>query len=637
MKIKTKLLGVIYIYIIVLAILILGFTYYHHRLASKSIDCILYSENKLEITSQLETALSKLIMPANDYLIHGDEEEIYLFHDAYTDIDRIFKILEADNFTAHISAKERKTISRLKNHYIIVRNHAEKIFSLPDPIGNAEGAIIMEEMDSLVDDMLKDMDEFHHNNRFNVLMEIEAIDNYFDKYTIAILSILVVTGLSSLLYGLFLTKLIISPIKRLVTHMGFVEKGDLSQRLYLKTKDEIGSLSNSFNKMIYTIQERTDFISKTSDYLENILNNTQDMVVTTDTNLRIVEFNTGAEQILGYTKEEVRGKSVEMFYLDRNKKKELMKIIESEGAVKNYEAKARTKQGKDIDMSITISQLKDSSGNVIGTVDVGKDITARKKWEERLKRTLEAADAANHELEERVEKRTAEIQQLLQQKDVFVNQLSHDLKTPLTPLVALLPMIEKRTNDPKSKRMLNLVMENVGYMKNLTEMILALARLNAPSVKLNLEEVDISDEIENIITSLSTVFKKQGLSVVNNIVSPVVLKVDRILIKELLHNLVSNSVKYTDGRGTVTFDSFLDGDNMRVFSVTDTGIGMTSEQIEHVFEEFYKADDSRNDHSSTGLGLTLCRRIVEKHGGSIWAESPGAGNGTTMNFTLPNK
>ena len=265
------------------------------------------------------------------------------------------------------------------------------------------------------------------------------------------------------------------------------------------------------------------------------------------------------------------------------------------------------------------------------------ELRARVKAVLRTKQLQDQLSTLNRSLEARVEKRTAEIQQLLQQKDVFVNQLSHDLKTPLTPLVALLPMIEKRTNDPESKRMLNLVMENVGYMKNLTEMILTLARLNAPSVELNLEKVDISGEIQNITTSLSTVFKQHGLSVVNNIVSPVVLNVDRILIKELLHNLVSNSVKYTDGRGTVTFDSFLDGDNMWVFSVTDTGIGMTSEQIKHVFEEFYKADDSRNDRSSTGLGLTLCRRIVEKHGGSIWAESPGPGNGTKMSFTLPNK
>ncbi len=265
------------------------------------------------------------------------------------------------------------------------------------------------------------------------------------------------------------------------------------------------------------------------------------------------------------------------------------------------------------------------------------ELRARVRAVLRTKQLQDQLSTLNRELEARVEKRTAEIQQLLQQKDVFVNQLSHDLKTPLTPLVALLPMIEKRTDDPKSKKMLNLVMKNVGYMKNLTEMILALARLNAPSVKLNLEKVDISGEIQNIITSLSTVFKKHGLSIVNNIVSPVVLNADRILIKELLHNLVSNAIKYTDGRGTVTFDSFLDGDNMMVFSVTDTGMGMTSEQIEHVFEEFYKADDSRNDRSSTGLGLTLCRRIVEKHGGSIWAESPGPGNGTTMNFTLPNK
>lgn len=621
MKIKTKLLGVIYIYIIVLAILTLGFTYYHHSLASKSIDCILYSENKLEITSQLETAFSKLIMPANDYLIHGNEEEIYLFKDAYTDIDRIFKILEADNFTTHISGKERETISRLKNHYIVVRNHAEKIFSLPDPIGNAEGAIIMEEMDSLVDDMLKDMDEFHHNNRFNVLMEIEAIDNYFDKYMIAILSILVVTGLSSLLYGLFLTKLIISPIKRLVTHMGFVEKGDLSQRLYLKTKDEIGSLSNSFNKMIYTIQERTDFISKTSDYLENILNNTQDMVVTTDTNLRIVEFNTGAEQILGYTKEEVRGKSVEMFYLDINKKKELMKIIESEGVVKNYEAKARTKQGKDIDMSITISQLKDSSGNVIGTVDVGKDITARKKWEERLKTTLEAADAAN------------------MAKREFLANMSHEIRTPMNGVIGMANLLLDTKLTPEQREYTETIYESASYLLTIINDILDFSRIEAGKLELDNIDFNLNIAVKGAIDvfAVKTEEKKLEFSCFVDSEVPFLLRGDPGRLRQVLINLVNNAIKFTKkGEVVVSISTVKETDSHATlqFAIRDTGIGIHADHVNKLFQSFSQADTGiTRKYGGTGLGLAISKQIIELMGGQISVESE-EGKGSTFRFTV---
>ncbi|MFQ5964698.1 MAG: response regulator [Candidatus Scalinduaceae bacterium] len=262
------------------------------------------------------------------------------------------------------------------------------------------------------------------------------------------------------------------------------------------------------------------------------------------------------------------------------------------------------------------------------------ELRARVRAALRTKQLQDQLAKLNLELEERVEQRTAEIKKLLRQKDAFVNQLSHDLKTPLTPLVALLPMVESKTNDPESKRMLSLVMENVGYMKNLTEMTLQLARLNAPSVQLNYERIDLLSEIRNIIASLSSVFEEGGITVVNNIVSPLVLEVDRVLIKELLHNLISNAVKYTNSGGFVTFEGFCSDGNIRI-SIEDTGVGMTEEQLRHIFEEFYKVDDSRNDRSSTGLGLAICRRIIEKHEGAIWAESPGPGQGTTMNFAIP--
>ena len=262
------------------------------------------------------------------------------------------------------------------------------------------------------------------------------------------------------------------------------------------------------------------------------------------------------------------------------------------------------------------------------------ELRARVRAALRTKQLQDQLATMNLELEERVDQRTEEIKQLLEQKDAFVNQLSHDLKTPLTPLVALLPMVAERTEDVESKKMLDLIMNNVDYMRNLTERTLQLAQLNSPEVSLRVEKVDLASEIRNTIESLSSVFKENGIEIVNNTTTPLDIKADRMLIKELIHNLVSNTIKYTNGDGVVTFESFLKDDNVEI-SIKDTGIGMTIEQQKRIFEEFYKADDSRTDRSSTGLGLTICKRIVENHGGSIRAESQGSGHGTSVHFTLP--
>ena len=262
------------------------------------------------------------------------------------------------------------------------------------------------------------------------------------------------------------------------------------------------------------------------------------------------------------------------------------------------------------------------------------ELRARVRAALRTKQLQDQLATMNLELEERVDQRTEEIKQLLEQKDAFVNQLSHDLKTPLTPLVALLPMVAERTEDVESKKMLDLIMNNVDYMRNLTERTLQLAQLNSPEVSLRVEKVDLASEIRNTIESLSSVFKENGIEIVNNTTMPLDIEADRMLIKELIHNLVSNTIKYTNGDGVVTFESFLKDDNVEI-SIKDTGIGMTIEQQKRIFEEFYKADDSRSDRSSTGLGLTICKRIVENHGGSIRAESQGSGHGTSVHFTLP--
>ncbi len=262
------------------------------------------------------------------------------------------------------------------------------------------------------------------------------------------------------------------------------------------------------------------------------------------------------------------------------------------------------------------------------------ELRARVRAALRTKQLQDQLAALNQELEERVEQRTEKIEQLLRQKDAFVNQLSHDLKTPLTPLVALLPMVASRTEDAETKRMLDLVMDNVDYMKNLTEMTLQLAQLNSSDISLKTERFDLVSEIGNVIEGLSSTFEENRIKVVNNTTAPLDVEADRMLIKEVLHNLISNTIKYTNGDGVVIFDAVANSKNV-VVSVKDNGVGMTEEQLKHVFEEFYKVDDARNDRSSTGLGLSICQRIMKKHGGNIRAESQGIGQGTTMHFTFP--
>ncbi|MFQ5712957.1 MAG: diguanylate cyclase [Candidatus Scalinduaceae bacterium] len=195
----------------------------------------------------------------------------------------------------------------------------------------------------------------------------------------------VITICLFVILAVHVTKDFTVPIKRLLEGTRKLSKGNSGYRIDVLSKDEIGEIASSFNMMVDSIQERTDVINETKDYLENILQSTYDVVITTDESANIVEFNKRAERILGYTREEVIGESVERFYLNRNEVEELMNRIQSEEVVINYETKLKSKQGEIIDMIITISQLKDNSGNFIGTVSVGKDIIEKKKLESELK------------------------------------------------------------------------------------------------------------------------------------------------------------------------------------------------------------------------------------------------------------
>jgi signal transduction histidine kinase len=167
---------------------------------------------------------------------------------------------------------------------------------------------------------------------------------------------------------------------------------------------------------------------------------------------------------------------------------------------------------------------------------------------------------------------------------------------------------------------------------------LALAQINSPNTQLSLQDIDLSIQIRDILDLHRTLSEGKNIVFENNIPAETIVQVDILQIRELFDNLISNAVKYSQNSEVkITFDA-KEMDDLIVVSVKDTGIGLESDQMKHVFEEFFKADSSRHDLESTGLGLPICKRIVEKHGGRMWVESQGKGKGSTFFFTLkPHK
>ncbi len=280
--------------------------------------------------------------------------------------------------------------------------------------------------------------------------------------------------------------------------------------------------------------------------------------------------------------------------------------------------------------SITIVAYKDS---IVENTEVIETFLNQASVALQRNRAMKNLSEMNENLEEKVNKRTQEIHRLLKQKDEFVNQLGHDLKNPLGPLVNLLPIVEKHIETSKDKKMLQVAQRNVNYMKNLVQKTLELARLNSPNTTLTMNSVNLKNQVDDIIERNNLMFEEKNIIVSSHIPDHILVYADQLRLEELLNNLLNNAVKYNEENGKIEIDAFEKEDTITI-SIKDDGIGMNAEQINHIFDEFYKADESRHDFDSSGLGMSICKRIVEKHGGSIWAESDGLGKGSTFYFTL---
>jgi len=261
-----------------------------------------------------------------------------------------------------------------------------------------------------------------------------------------------------------------------------------------------------------------------------------------------------------------------------------------------------------------------------------------KELEEKLIETEKKLNELNKNLETRVIERTVEINRLLRHKIRFIDNLSHDLGTPLTPLVALLPTAKEEVTDPNIKETLETCIRNVEYIKRVVNNTRELAEISSTDLLLKRENLfEIVNELQK---KYEPIFKSYNIKFGNNIGQDVFIKTEKNRLSQLFDHVTSNAVNsMLDKGGTLTFESKPikreEGTYIQI-SIRDKGVGLTREQTDHIFDEFYKTDDSRHKLDSTGLGLAICKIIAEKHNGKIWADSHGVGTGTTIHLIIPS-
>lgn len=341
--------------------------------------------------------------------------------------------------------------------------------------------------------------------------------------------------------------------------------------------------------------------------------------------------------VTGFEKKELIGTNFPSLYWPEHFARELengMQQLIKTGFLKT-ESYFRKKNETIFPVSLAGSLVQDQKERSAEFILLVQDITDIKRAERERKLTQEMLIATNKNLERKVKEKTAEIKLLLKQKDEFIKMLSHDLKNPLSPLINLIPILEKKITDPDCQKILSVIHENAVYMQNLVVNTIKLAKLDSLNVAFNFEEVNLREMVEYVLERNKLLFQENNIAVKNELHRDIRVQVDKLRFYELFDNVLSNSVKYSPDGGTIVINSEKQNNGFVQISIKDEGIGMTREQLEHMFDDFYKADPSRHDFSSSGLGMSICKRIVENHGGQIWAESPGLGKGTAMFFNLP--
>jgi PAS domain S-box-containing protein len=388
-------------------------------------------------------------------------------------------------------------------------------------------------------------------------------------------------------------------------------------------RDEAGNIVGGINLLVDITQRKT--AEETRSRLAAIVEASDDAIISIDLNAIITSWNGGAQRLFGYSAKEAVGQSVTMLIPpDRfNEEPEILARIGLGERIDHYETVRRRKDGTLLDISLTVSPVPDARGSIVGASKVARDITARKQAEEALRRAKEQAEAANRA------------------KDHFLAALSHELRTPLTAVRMAATALDMNAELPPALRDdVRLIRRNVDMEGVLIDDLLDLSRISSGKLRLHFERLDINELIRQVCQTCSANVFEKGIRLHSDLDENAhEVSGDPARLQQVFWNLLNNAAKFTPQGGNIyikTENMGEDGDiSVRVI-VRDTGKGIAPEILGRIFDAFEQGEASTTrQFGGLGLGLAICKTLVEQHHGTICAQSDGPDKGATFIVELP--
>ncbi len=380
----------------------------------------------------------------------------------------------------------------------------------------------------------------------------------------------------------------------------------------------------------------------TANRLAALVASSDDAIVGKDLNLIVTSWNFGAERIFGYSAEEMIGTSImRLIPPDRlEEETEILSRIRRGERLDHFETVRLAKDGRRLQLSMTISPIMDASGHVIGASKVARDITERKKAEEALKKAMEEAETANRErlqlLDSEREARS-QAERASRMKDEFLATLSHELRTPLNAVLgwANILRLGKRQGEELIQG-LDIIERNARIQAQIIEDLLDMSRIISGKVRLDAQWIELAAVLNESIETLRSTAQAKGVrlqAMLDLFAGPIFGDPSRL--QQVFWNLLNNAIKFTPKDGKVEVLLKRAGTEVEV-SVVDTGEGIAPGFLPYVFDRFQQGDASTTRrHGGLGLGLAIVKELVELHGGTVRVESEGLGKGATFTVRLP--
>jgi PAS domain S-box-containing protein len=335
-----------------------------------------------------------------------------------------------------------------------------------------------------------------------------------------------------------------------------------------------------------------------------------------------LEVNEGFCAITGYRQEEVVGKSspdqnIWVFPEDRQR---LIQELRQHGVVKNLETQFRCKDGSIITGQVSASIITVNGEQCLLTIT--RDISEWKQYEEKLKQARRGADVANRA------------------KSEFLANMSHEIRTPMNGIIGMMQLLQFTELSHEQQEYLKCLEISAKNLLTLLNDILDLSKIESGKIELEQMLFSLRQSIQDVVTTQISLIRQKQLQLTTDLPDelPELLYGDPLRVKQILLNLLGNAIKFTEtGRITIAIRITGCQDNSLTLclSVSDTGIGMTQEELSRIFSPFEQADNSTTrKYGGTGLGLAICRRLVELMGGRIWAVSEPA-KGSCFSVELP--